>query len=83
MPFEEKENHTTYYPEKKPVSAIDPDTGEINWDCPCLEAALKPPCGELFKKAFACFVKSETEPKGEDCVKFFVDMQKLVQMIRE
>lgn len=55
--------------------AIDPNTGEINWDCPCLKEAIAPPCGEYFKAAFSCFVKSQTNPKGEDCMDLFVAMQ--------
>lgn len=56
-------------------SAIDPLTGEINWDCPCLKGALEPPCGPVFKEAFSCFVASQTEPKGEDCLEKFVALQ--------
>lgn len=33
------------------------------------------PCGEQFKAAFACFVYSEAEPKGVDCVEKFRSMQ--------
>lgn len=58
----------------RPQGAIDPETGEINWDCPCLEKAIQPPCGEYFKAAFSCFVKSTTVPKGEDCFEKFVAM---------
>jgi hypothetical protein len=56
-------------------SAIDEDTGEINWDCPCLEGALAPPCGEYFREAFSCFVASKTDPKGSDCMDLFAAMQ--------
>lgn len=59
-----------------PSSAINEETGEIDWDCPCLEGALKPPCGDTFKKAFGCFVNSKTEPKGSDCLEAFESMQK-------
>lgn len=62
-------------PAAKPQSAIDEETGEINWDCPCLQAAIAPPCGEAFKAAFSCFVASKTEPKGSDCLGFFSTMQ--------
>lgn len=67
-----EEEHST---KDKPVGAIDPETGEINWDCPCLKSAIAPPCGEKFKAAFSCFVKSTTEPKGEDCIEVFREMQ--------
>ncbi|KAI9139030.1 hypothetical protein BKA69DRAFT_1088077 [Paraphysoderma sedebokerense] len=56
-------------------SAYNPTTGEINWDCPCLGGMANGPCGEEFKTAFSCFVYSEAEPKGVDCVDKFKDMQ--------
>ncbi|VVT51059.1 uncharacterized protein SAPINGB_P002970 [Magnusiomyces paraingens] len=55
--------------------AFDPDTGEINWDCPCLGGMAHGPCGEEFKTAFSCFVYSEAEPKGVDCIEKFSAMQ--------
>ena len=39
----------------------------------------KGPCGEEFKTAFSCFVFSEAEPKGADCVDHFKNMQKCFQ----
>jgi intermembrane space import and assembly protein 40 len=33
------------------------------------------PCGEQFKAAFSCFIYSEEEPKGVDCVEKFKHMQ--------
>jgi len=59
----------------QPEGAINPITGEINWDCPCLAEMVKPPCGDNFKAAFSCFVASTTEPKGMDCVDKFKEMQ--------
>ncbi|PWN46479.1 hypothetical protein IE53DRAFT_391326 [Violaceomyces palustris] len=56
-------------------SAYDPSTGEINWDCPCLGGMAHGPCGEEFKTAFSCFVYSEQEPKGIECVEKFKAMQ--------
>ncbi|CAI4044370.1 hypothetical protein SKDZ_11G0230 [Saccharomyces kudriavzevii ZP591] len=55
--------------------AYNPDTGEINWDCPCLGGMAHGPCGEEFKSAFSCFIYSEVEPKGIDCVEKFQHMQ--------
>ncbi|RKP03283.1 hypothetical protein CXG81DRAFT_4619, partial [Caulochytrium protostelioides] len=49
--------------------------GEINWDCPCLGTMTQPPCGEKFKEAFSCFVKSDAEPKGLECIDAFRAMQ--------
>jgi intermembrane space import and assembly protein 40 len=55
--------------------AFNPETGEINWDCPCLGGMADGPCGEDFKAAFSCFVFSESEPKGMDCIDKFQHMQ--------
>jgi len=50
-------------------------SGEINWDCPCLGGMAHGPCGEDFKSAFSCFVHSEAEVKGSDCLTQFQAMQ--------
>jgi len=55
--------------------AFNPETGEINWDCPCLGGMAHGPCGEEFKEAFSCFVFSNEEPKGIDCIDRFRGMQ--------
>ncbi|KAG1898000.1 uncharacterized protein F5891DRAFT_929236, partial [Suillus fuscotomentosus] len=55
--------------------AYNPVTGEINWDCPCLGGMAHGPCGPEFREAFSCFVYSEQEPKGIDCVEKFKAMQ--------
>lgn len=55
--------------------AFNPETGEINWDCPCLGGMAHGPCGEEFKAAFSCFVYSQEEPKGQDCIEKFRGMQ--------
>ncbi len=62
-----------------PSAAINEETGEINWDCPCLKSALEPPCGHTFKAAFGCFVASKTDPKGLDCHELFKAMQHCFQ----
>lgn len=51
--------------------AFNPETGEINWDCPCLGGMATGPCGDEFKAAFSCFVFSKEEPKGMDCIDKF------------
>jgi mitochondrial intermembrane space import and assembly protein 40 len=56
-------------------AAFDPVTGKINWDCPCLGGMAYGPCGMQFREAFSCFVFSEEEPKGIDCVEKFKAMQ--------
>ncbi|KII92113.1 hypothetical protein PLICRDRAFT_122409 [Plicaturopsis crispa FD-325 SS-3] len=55
--------------------AYNPVTGEINWDCPCLGGMAHGPCGQEFREAFSCFVHSEEEPKGIECVEKFKGMQ--------
>ncbi|KAF9222551.1 hypothetical protein BS17DRAFT_643273, partial [Gyrodon lividus] len=57
------------------AGAFNPETGEINWDCPCLGGMAHGPCGQQFRAAFSCFVFSENEPKGIDCVEKFKAMQ--------
>ncbi|KAI8911754.1 armadillo-type protein [Gorgonomyces haynaldii] len=61
--------------EQEPQQAYNEETGEINWDCPCIAPMVKPPCGDTFKEAFSCFVYSKEEPKGLDCVEQFRAMQ--------
>lgn len=51
--------------------AFNPETGEINWDCPCLGGMAHGPCGPEFKEAFSCFVYSKEEPKGVECIEKF------------
>ena len=75
---------SAYYSEtsidKEPDTPFNPDTGEINWDCPCLKGALDPPCGEAFKAAFSCFVASKSEPRGEDCLDKFILLQECFRL---
>ena len=61
--------------EDEQQGAFNPETGEINWDCPCLGGMAHGPCGEEFKSAFSCFVYSTAEPKGVDCIEKFKTMQ--------
>jgi intermembrane space import and assembly protein 40 len=63
--------------------AFNPETGEINWDCPCLGGMANGPCGEEFKTAFSCFVYSEAEPKGMDCIDKFQGMQECFRQYPE
>lgn len=79
---EQQESSTTEESTEEPTStedqaqqAYNPETGEINWDCPCIAGMTAPPCGDTFKAAFSCFVYSTTEPKGMDCVDQFREMQ--------
>jgi mitochondrial intermembrane space import and assembly protein 40 len=61
--------------EESSGGAFNPETGEINWDCPCLGGMAHGPCGQQFRDAFSCFVFSEEEPKGINCVEKFKAMQ--------
>ena len=72
---DESELADTDSTEEEAQSAYDERTGEINWDCPCLGGMADGPCGEEFKAAFSCFVFSEADPKGIDCVDKFKLMQ--------
>lgn len=63
--------------------AFNPETGEINWDCPCLGGMAYGPCGEEFKAAFSCFVYSNEEPKGMDCIEKFKSVITLLMISRE
>jgi len=63
--------------------AFNPETGEINWDCPCLGGMAHGPCGEEFKTAFSCFVYSNEEPKGMDCIEKFQGMQECFRQYPE
>lgn len=51
--------------------AFNEETGEINWDCPCLGGMAHGPCGDQFREAFSCFVYSKEEPKGVECIDKF------------
>ncbi|KAK6525898.1 Oxidoreductase [Arthrobotrys megalospora] len=63
--------------------AFNEETGEINWDCPCLGGMAHGPCGEEFREAFSCFVFSKEEPKGVDCIERFKGMQTCFQKYPE
>ena len=60
-----------YEDEASQQGAFNEETGEINWDCPCLGGMAHGPCGEQFREAFSCFVYSKEEPKGMDCIDRF------------
>ncbi|KAL8917999.1 MAG: hypothetical protein Q9172_005590 [Xanthocarpia lactea] len=55
--------------------AFNEETGEINWECPCLGGMAHGPCGDQFRTAFSCFVFSKEDPKGMDCIEHFKSMQ--------
>lgn len=59
--------------------AFNPETGEINWDCPCLGGMAHGPCGPEFREAFSCFIYSQEEPKGMECIEKFQGMRDCFQ----
>jgi len=73
--LDEQEEAIPSEEEASSQGAFDPATGKINWDCPCLGGMAYGPCGMQFREAFSCFVFSEEEPKGIDCVEKFKAMQ--------
>ncbi|KAA8490820.1 Mitochondrial intermembrane space import and assembly protein 40 [Porphyridium purpureum] len=44
-------------------------------NCPCIAKMKDGPCGDAFVAAYRCFLESETEPRGMDCVDKFQGMQ--------
>ncbi|CCD24781.1 Mia40p NDAI_0D04680 [Naumovozyma dairenensis CBS 421] len=80
---DEEENMKKKEKELHEEGAYNPDTGEINWDCPCLGGMAQGPCGNEFKIAFSCFVYSKTEPKGSDCWDKFKNMQTCFRLYPE
>jgi mitochondrial intermembrane space import and assembly protein 40 len=65
--------------ESEGEGAFNPETGEINWDCPCLGGMAHGPCGPEFREAFSCFVFSKEEPKGMECIERFQSMRDCFQ----
>lgn len=43
--------------------------------CPCVADLKSGPCGSSFVSAFTCFLKSQSEDKGVECIGPFQDMQ--------
>jgi mitochondrial intermembrane space import and assembly protein 40 len=75
MPLSTPAGEETLEQEAHQQGAFNEETGEINWDCPCLGGMANGPCGEDFKASFSCFVYSKEEPKGIECIQKFKDMQ--------
>ncbi|PXF41260.1 Mitochondrial intermembrane space import and assembly protein 40 [Gracilariopsis chorda] len=44
-------------------------------NCPCIASMKEGSCGDSFIDAYKCFLQSETEPKGMDCMEQFQTMQ--------
>ncbi|KAL8152920.1 hypothetical protein V2J09_010680 [Rumex salicifolius] len=48
-------------------------------ECPCIAHLRTGPCGNDFSEAFLCFLKSNAEEKGSDCVQPFVMLQNCIK----
>ncbi|KFK27647.1 hypothetical protein AALP_AA8G410500 [Arabis alpina] len=48
-------------------------------DCPCIADLRNGSCGSQFTEAFRCFLKSNAEEKGSDCVHPFVALQSCIK----
>lgn len=44
-------------------------------NCPCIAGMKNGSCGDQFMTAYRCFLESETDPKGSDCLEQFRAMQ--------
>lgn len=57
--FVTKEEHALPSTVELPPSEQSPglilESGEINWNCPCLGGMATGPCGVEFREAFSCF----------------------------
>ena len=43
-------------------------------NCPCIAKMKEGSCGDVFVTAYRCFLESETEPRGMDCMDKFQAM---------
>lgn len=48
---------------------------EVALQCPCVEDMMTSPCKDTFVDSFSCFMKSNEEIKGYDCVEHFERFQ--------
>lgn len=76
----EKEEPTTDEQDTVPARTDEPqltkeEMVEEALNCPCIAAMKDGPCGDSFIAAYRCFLESETEPKGMDCMEQFTGMQ--------
>lgn len=57
--FVTKEDHElpsrVELPPAEPAAGLILESGEINWNCPCLGGMATGPCGVEFRDAFTCF----------------------------
>mmetsp|Transcript_4501 Transcript_4501/g.7890 ORF Transcript_4501/g.7890 Transcript_4501/m.7890 type:complete len:137 (-) Transcript_4501:189-599(-) len=67
------------YEEKKKQDIETPKTKaelvEEALNCPCISKMKEGSCGDAFISAYRCFLESETEPRGMDCMEKFQTMQ--------
>ena len=65
---------TVKLPEAQPADVpqgLITESGEINWECPCLGGMAVGPCGVEFREAFSCFHYSNAAPKYADGLEQF------------
>eukprot|EP00890_Picochlorum_soloecismus_P000607 jgi/Picsp_1/1547/NSC_05025-R1_coiled-coil-helix-coiled-coil-helix domain-containing protein 4 len=48
---------------------------EIALECPCVADLVQGPCSDSFKDSFSCFMRSQHETKGMDCITQFEGFQ--------
>ncbi|XP_052866300.1 mitochondrial intermembrane space import and assembly protein 40 [Anopheles cruzii] len=81
--FATKEDHAVpskiELPESEPRPGLILESGDINWNCPCLGGMAIGPCGVEFREAFSCFHYSQAEPKGSDCYEAFSTMNECMR----
>ncbi|KAJ8908767.1 hypothetical protein NDN08_005472 [Rhodosorus marinus] len=76
--------------EEKPVQVVKEEGGEgpkltreeeieEALNCPCVDSMKEGPCGEVFLKAYRCFLESDEEPKGSDCYESFLEMHNCIE----
>ena len=62
-------------PEDPPDTRTKEQLIEDALNCPCIDNMKRGSCGGAFVAAYRCFLESETDPKGADCIDFFQQMQ--------
>lgn len=60
--------------EKDPMKMTKDEMVQEALNCPCIEGMKDGPCGTHFLTAYECFLRSESDPKGSNCVTHFLSM---------
>ncbi|ORY66742.1 hypothetical protein LY90DRAFT_222717, partial [Neocallimastix californiae] len=80
LPFGSKTEKKGNKPSNNDFS-FNSETGEINWNCPCLGDITKGLCAKEYKAAFSCYIYSQAYPKGMYCIEKIQRNTRLVQKI--